>query len=166
MQTLRSVMNRHCKQSPAWKVIAAMLLLTGCGGPPASDPDAPPGQADFARYCAGCHGIEGQGRPPAFPPLAGSEWLELPASGVTAIVLLGLRGEIEVAGQRYVGYMPPMQHLDDAAIARIVGYVKQRWGRPADGFTSGDVATLRQRYSGLGALEGRAAVDRLIGEQP
>jgi mono/diheme cytochrome c family protein len=139
-----------------------LMIMSGCGDSAPADPNAVPGQAEFGRYCAGCHGIDGQGRAPAFPPLAGSEWLDVPEAGLTAIVLLGLRGEIEVAGQRYAGYMPPMRHLDDAAIARVVAYVKQRWSEPEGDWTAADVAALRERLAGRGSLEGQQALDVLL----
>lgn len=160
---------RHCKQTPVLAAMAAVLILatlSACGDPAPADPNAPPGQVEFGRYCAGCHGMQGQGRSPAFPPLAGSEWLDLPQAGLTAIVLLGLRGEIEVSGQRYAGYMPPMRHLDDAAIARLVGYIKQRWSEPDGDWTAADVAALRDRLSGRGALEGRPALDEILETGP
>src|SRR5690625_6850748 len=88
---------------------------------------ASPGQADFNNHCAGCHGRLGQGRPPAFPPLDGSEWLELPPEALTSIILLGLRGDIEVAGKKYVGYMPPMTRLAAERVGVIVTFVNDRW---------------------------------------
>lgn len=155
----------HCKQT----AIAALLLpvlLAGCGEQSESDEKAPPGQADFNRYCAGCHGAQGQGRPPAFPPLADSEWLALPAQGLTAISLLGLRGEIEVAGEAYAGYMPPMQHIDDARLAGIVRYIKARWSDEDVEWTGEDVARLRPALAGRQMPEGREGVDLILEELP
>lgn len=153
----------HCKQTLA----AALLVLTmlaACGGGSGSDAGDVPGQSVYARYCAGCHGMQGQGRPPSFPPLAGSEWLALPPEGLTAIILLGLRGEIEVAGQAYAGYMPPMQHIDDERVAEIVRYIKNRWSDAANDWTAGDVARLRRALAGRRTPDGRAGVDRLLEE--
>jgi mono/diheme cytochrome c family protein len=154
---------RHCKQS----LIGALMiagLLAGCGGGSESGEPAVEGEAAFGRYCAGCHGMQGQGRPPAFPPLAASEWLALPPEGLTAIVLLGLRGEIEVAGQAYAGYMPPMQHIDDERVAEIVRYVKRRWSQAAPDWTAGDVAALRAELGDRRTPEGRAGVERILEE--
>jgi thiosulfate dehydrogenase len=38
---------------------------------PKLTPDPQRGQAIYAAQCAGCHGLDGQGRPPLFPPLWG-----------------------------------------------------------------------------------------------
>jgi mono/diheme cytochrome c family protein len=155
----------HCKQTVAVGVLA-VWLLAACGS--ASDDGAPssPGEAAFARHCAGCHGMQGQGRPPAFPPLAGSEWLTLPPEALSAIVLLGLRGEIEVGGQTYAGYMPPMQHLGDEQVAEIVHYIKRRWSEPADAWGAEDVSRLRRVLAGRRMPEGRAGLDELMEALP
>lgn len=151
---------RHCKRSTALVVLLS-LMLAGCGG--SRDEMLSPGQAEFSNHCAGCHGRQGQGRAPSFPPLAGSEWLELPGEGLAAIVLLGLRGDIEVAGKAYVGYMPPMRHLDDARLARILNYVLDSWGPPgASELEAEQLATLRAAIAGREALRGRAEVQALL----
>lgn len=153
----------HCKQSP----LAALLfaaLLAGCSEQDSPEENAQPGEAAYARYCAGCHGIQGQGRPPAFPPLAGSEWLALPAEGLSAIILLGLRGEIEVAGQTYAGYMPPMQHVDDERVAGLVRYIQGRWSDREPDWTAEDVAGLRSALAGRRTPEGREGLNRLLEE--
>jgi mono/diheme cytochrome c family protein len=153
----------HCKQSLAMALLVIALAGCGSGGSDSDDPRTP-GQMAYAGYCAGCHGRDGEGRPPAFPPLQGSEWLDLPPEGLTAIVLLGLRGEIEVAGQRYAGYMPPMQHIDDDRIAEVVRFIKARWSEPLEGWTGEDVARLRGRWAGRRPLEGRAGLETLLEE--
>jgi mono/diheme cytochrome c family protein len=55
-----------------------------------------------------------------------------------------------------------MRHLDDAAIARVVAYVKQRWSEPEGDWTAADVAALRERLAGRGSLEGQQALDVLL----
>ncbi|WP_376694601.1 c-type cytochrome [Wenzhouxiangella sp. EGI_FJ10409] len=155
----------HCKQSLAAAVLL-LSMLAGCGGSDGPDQAQSPGEAAFGRHCAGCHGMQGQGRPPAFPPLAGSEWMALPPEALTAIVLLGLRGEIEVSGRVYAGYMPPMQHIDDARVADIVAYVKLNWAEDAPDWTAADVAGLRSALAGRPVPEGREGLERLLEELP
>lgn len=153
----------HCKQTlvPALMIVA---LLAGCSDATQTAQGDDPGQSAFARYCAGCHGQQGQGRPPAFPPLAESEWLSLPPEAASAIILLGLRGEIEVAGQAYVGYMPPMRHIDDQRVAAIVRYIKRQWSQGAPGWTAKEVAALRAELTGRRAPEGREGIERILEE--
>jgi len=123
------------------------VLLTGCGEPP------PPGELAFGqepylRYCASCHGNQGQGKPPTFPPMANSEWLELGNDALGLIVLYGLRGEIEVAGQTYRGYMPPMQHISDADIAALLTYINTTWGPGDAPMVAEEVSRLRGVFDG------------------
>lgn len=157
-------MNAHCKQT----LPAALLLvglLAGCGGDDAPEPDRSPGEAAFARHCASCHGADGAGRGPAFPPLAGSEWMALAPRALTAIVLVGLRGEIEVDGQRYSGYMPPLAYIEDATLADIIRYSQERWApEGAPEWSADDVAALRARLGGQRPLEGRDGLDQLMEE--
>lgn len=155
----------HCKQTLGAAVLV-LILLAGCGGDEDSAEPPVPGAADFGRYCAGCHGAQGQGRPPAFPPLAGSDWLALPPEGLTAIVLLGLRGDIEVSGRRYAGYMPPMPYIDDQRLAGIVRYIKRNWSDEADDWTGEKVAALRLALAGRPTPEGREGIDQLLEELP
>ncbi|WP_049724380.1 c-type cytochrome [Wenzhouxiangella marina] len=130
--------------APGLAALLLSLLLTACGSEPASGPELAPGQGEFLRWCASCHGNAGEGKPPAFPPLAGSEWLQLPDRGLGMIVLYGLRGEIEVAGQTYRGYMPPMSHLPDEDIAAILAFIGDQWADREISLTAADVAALRE----------------------
>lgn len=162
------MINKYCNRSaPAMLILLASLGLVACGNGPPSDAGLVEGQEPYLRWCASCHGNAGEGKPPAFPPLAESEWLELPDEGLALIVLYGLRGTIEVAGRRYRGYMPPMQHLGDEDIAAILRYVQATWGRRESGLEADTVARLRTaRGDRRGPLEGRAGVEAAIGRLP
>jgi mono/diheme cytochrome c family protein len=100
------------------------------------------------RYCASCHGNQGEGKPPTFPPLAQSEWLALGPDALGLIVLYGLRGEIEVAGQTYRGYMPPMQHISDEEIAQLLSYMNDAWVEDGQAVSAADIARLRGAFDG------------------
>ncbi|MGY6588312.1 MAG: c-type cytochrome [Wenzhouxiangella sp.] len=143
-------MKRYCNRMPLKLLLAlaAVLILSACTDP-APTGDMALGQEPYLRWCASCHGNEGQGRPPAFPPIAGSEWLDLPDDGLALIILYGLRGEIEVAGRTYRGFMPPMQHLLDEDIADVIAFMLDSWGDRQAMIDSARVHELR------GAFEGR-----------
>lgn len=158
-------MSAYCKQSLAGALLI-VGLLTGCESDAPQQGDRPPGEAAFVRHCASCHGSEGQGRGPTFPPLAGSEWIELPPEALTAIVLLGLRGEVDVGGQRYSGYMPPLGHIDDERLAAIIRYSQSQWADAVSDWTADDVAALRARLADRRPLEGRQAVNQLLEDLP
>ncbi|MDX1626191.1 MAG: cytochrome c [Wenzhouxiangellaceae bacterium] len=131
---------------------ASLLALVGCG--PAPD-DLAPGQEPYLRYCASCHGNAGEGKAPSFPPLAGSEWLDMGPEAVAVIVLGGLAGEIEVAGRTYRGYMPPMRRVDDDSVAALIGYMGEAWAGWEDLPDAGEIARLRGALRDAGPAQGR-----------
>ncbi len=156
---------------PALGRVALLLLTAGlaaCSND-RSDPwlELAPGQEAYLRHCASCHGNQGQGRPPTFPPLAGSEWMALPSEALALIVLLGLRGEIEVAGRTYRGYMPPMQHISDEQIADLIGFTEREWAGRESQLSAADVAAIRARFeSGRSPLYRMEGVLQALSELP
>ncbi|MEN1728304.1 MAG: cytochrome c [Pseudomonadota bacterium] len=153
---------------PALRVIllsALLALLVGCGSESDADLTLEPGQGEFLRWCASCHGNAGEGKPPAFPPLAGSEWLEFSDRGLAMIILYGLRGEIEVAGRSYRGYMPPMTHLPDEDIASILDYVTRTWAGRDSTQSPADIAALRAAED-ASPLNARAGLEARLQANP
>lgn len=127
---------------------STVWMLVGCS--PSSPPPAELafGQEPYLRYCASCHGNQGGGKPPTFPPLAQSEWLTLGSDALGLIVLYGLKGEIEVAGQTYKGYMPPMQHISDEEIAALLTYMNEAWADGGEAVSAADITRLRGAFDG------------------
>lgn len=152
--------DRYCRRAVV--LIAAGLWLAGCS----DEPKVPlePGEAEYVKYCSTCHARDGAGRPPTFPPLAGSEWLELGPDAVSLIVLLGLRGEIEVAGRTYRGYMPPMRQLDDEEIGLVLEHIDRQWADWESVPSTEEIAALRTRIAEQDLLESREALERLLDE--
>lgn len=116
----------------------------------AAAPDAPDGsvsgQAVYDEVCSSCHGTRGRGMAGTFPPLAGSAWATGDAETAIRIVLHGLQGPIEVAGQEYRGTMPAFgSRLSDAEVAAVLTYVRG-WGEVAGTISAEDVAAVRQQY--------------------
>jgi len=144
--------SRHCNRTTRWTWLSALLVVTvsmvGCGNGDSIPEELAPGQEPYLRWCASCHGNAGEGKPPSFPPLAGSEWLELPDEALAMIILYGLRGEIEVAGRTYRGYMPPMQHVSDEDISKVVAFMLEQWGDRQSGLDQADVRQLREVFQG------------------
>lgn len=92
---------------------------------PAADPIAA-GQDIYAQNCQSCHQEGGQGLAGTFPPVVGSEWVTGPPETVIRIVLHGLTGPIEVAGQTYDGQMPAWgDTLTDEEISGVITYIRQ-----------------------------------------
>lgn len=152
---------RYCSR-PAL-LLTLLWLLTACGDRPEAPMAA--GEAEYRKFCSTCHGVDGSGRPPTFPPLAGSEWLELGADATALVILLGLKGEIEVAGRTYRGYMPSMNQLSDAEIASVLDYLAGAgWAQWRDLPTPDRVAELRAASAGFEMLEGRDGLESALEE--
>lgn len=106
------------------------------------------GAAIYAANCVSCHQSDGHGLPQVFPPLAGSEWVQGDEATLVQIILHGINGSIEVAGQQYAGMMPPMGSvLDDAQIAAVASHVRSSWGNDAAAVEAATVAAERERTS-------------------
>jgi mono/diheme cytochrome c family protein len=105
------------------------------------------GAAVYARTCIACHGLDGRGLPPVFPPLDGSDWIAGPGERVVDVVLHGLMGPITVNGRRYDAAMAPLGgQLSDQEIADVVTYVRQRWTNDAPAVTADVVAARRDKH--------------------
>ncbi|MEM7054617.1 MAG: cytochrome c [Pseudomonadota bacterium] len=140
-----------------------MLVLSGCSGESNQSDGLAMGQEPYLRYCASCHGNNGEGKSPAFPPIAGSEWLAMGPESVALIVLGGLSGEIEVAGQTYRGYMPPMRHVSDQDITALMGFIDDQWADWAEPITQAQVTELRGKV-GSRPIQGLEGLQALLEE--
>ena len=69
-------------------------------------------------------------------------------SVTTHIILKGLTGEIQVAGQTFNGQMPAWEKvLSDAEIAAAVTYIRSSWGNAAGAVDAAAVAAERAKIS-------------------
>jgi mono/diheme cytochrome c family protein len=87
------------------------------------------GRKAYAAQCAVCHGDEGKGNAPAFPPLAGNQSITM-SSPVNSIrmVLNGGYAPGTKKNPRPHG-MPPFSHiLNDDEVAAVVTYIRVAWG--------------------------------------
>jgi glucose/arabinose dehydrogenase/cytochrome c5 len=115
-------------------IVAALLLgeLTASramadSAAPVSSEQLKRGSALYARYCAMCHQAAGQGAPPTFPPLAGSDFLAADKDRSARILITGLTGAIKVSNQIYNGAMPPAPYNDDQ-LADVLTFVHNSFG--------------------------------------
>ena len=86
----------------------------------------------YEKHCADCHGKNGAGQPPAYPPLAGNRSLTMrPAVNSIRMVLNGGFAPGTAGNPRPYG-MPPFRPLfTDEDIAAVVSYVRNSWGNKA-----------------------------------
>ncbi len=102
------------------------------------------GRAAYGKQCAMCHGDEGKGFPPSFPPLAGNQSITM-ASPVNSIrmVLNGGYAPGTMKNPRPHG-MPPFNHiLNDQEAAAVLTYIRVAWGNSGAPVTPQQVNELR-----------------------
>jgi nitrite reductase (NO-forming) len=101
------------------------------------------GRAVFTQNCAPCHQPNGRGIAAAFPPLAGSDYLNADKQRAMAIVVNGLQGRITVNGEVYNGVMPALR-LNDEDVANVLTYVFSQWGNAGHVVTPAEVRAARR----------------------
>jgi mono/diheme cytochrome c family protein len=102
------------------------------------------GRRIYAAQCAMCHGDEGKGFPPGFPPLANNPSIEM-LSPVNPIrmVLNGGYAPATRKNPRPYG-MPPFAHLlNDEEVAAVVTYIRVAWGNGGTPVTAAQANELR-----------------------
>jgi len=103
------------------------------------------GRGLYAKQCAMCHGDEGKGHPPQYPPLAGNQSITM-ASPVNSIrmVLNGGYPPGTRKNPRPHG-MPPFSHiLNDNEAAAVVTYIRVAWNNSGTPVAPDQVNELRK----------------------
>jgi mono/diheme cytochrome c family protein len=103
------------------------------------------GRKIYDRQCAMCHGGEGKGFPPAYPPLAGNQSITM-TSPVNSIrmVLNGGYPPGTRKNPRPHG-MPPFAHiLNDDEASAVVTYIRVAWGNTGTPVTPQQTNELRR----------------------
>ncbi|MBS0293180.1 MAG: cytochrome c [Proteobacteria bacterium] len=117
--------------------------------PPAASPSATAlekGQKLYKQQCAQCHGERGEGRPGAFPALAGNRAvLMADTTNLVQVVLQGGYPPATAGNPRPYGMPPFMQSLHDEEIANLLSYIRNAWGNEAAKVDTIDVFRARER---------------------
>ena len=103
------------------------------------------GQTVYQARCASCHGADGRGMPPDYPPLAGNPSI-LMESAVNPIRMV-LNGGLPpgTAGNPMPYGMPPFaQDLADDAVAAVVTYIRAAWGNRGAAVSATQANALRK----------------------
>lgn len=119
-----------------------LLLATAAASALSLAQDEHPGKKVY-QTCSACHQATGAGIPNAFPPLAGSEWVNGPVENLIRIQLRGLQGPIKVKGTEFNSVMPPNATLTDKEIADVLTYIRSNFGNKAGAVTPEQVKALR-----------------------
>lgn len=106
---------------------------------------APDGSKIFSTTCSVCHQMDGAGKEGLWPPLAGSEWVMGGEAKLVRIIIHGLTGPVEVAGETFSGAMPGWGAvLEDRDIAAVATYIRSAWGNKAAPITAAKVTSIRK----------------------
>ena len=98
----------------------------------------------YEQHCAGCHGLQGDGVPNAYPSLAGNRAVTMPqTANLVQIVLHGGYAPATQGNPRPFGMPPFVLVLSDSEIAALLTHLRQSWGNQASGVTALDVYRIR-----------------------
>ncbi len=126
----------------SYKLVAA--IQPGAGGP---NPILDGKKVYENKGCIACHQGSGMGVPGQFPPLAGSDWVQVEGSErLVRLVLHGVAGPMTVNGTAYNGAMPAWKGvLTDKEIADVVSYIHNAWGNKGPIVTEAEVKQISDK---------------------
>jgi mono/diheme cytochrome c family protein len=135
------------------RAMAVYLKSLGQETPPPATSDVPTsegslllalGKTVYDQHCASCHGSEGEGKPPPYPPLAGNQSIQM-SSAVNAIrmVLNGGYPPGTAGNPRPYGMPPFAQTLSDNEVAAVVTYIRTSWGNRGAAVSAQEANQLR-----------------------
>jgi mono/diheme cytochrome c family protein len=136
------------------RAMAVYLKGLAAGSPPASASSRIPsdessllmslGKSVYDSRCASCHGPDGAGKPPNYPPLAGNQSIQM-SSAVNAIrmVLIGGFPPGTELNPTPIGMPPFAQTLSDNEVAAVVSYIRTSWGNRGAAVTAAQANELR-----------------------
>jgi nitrite reductase (NO-forming) len=102
------------------------------------------GERVYNNVCAACHQPSGLGIEGAFPPLAGSDFLNADPVRAMRAVSTGLSGPITVNGKKFASQMPAL-NLPDEDVASVLTFVYSKWGNAGHEVKPEQVAKARQK---------------------
>lgn len=132
--------------------LVVALLLAGCAQKrveiPATVVATDSGKRTFDAHCAGCH-VRDEVTSGYAPTLEATTWVTGPEGWLVRIVLHGVGGPIEVAGETHNLSMPGFAPiLTDAEIAAVVSHTRSRFGGVDAATTAATVGQIRTANEG------------------
>lgn len=117
--------------------------VDAAAGDPAVVALAAAGSRVYAARCAACHQADGRGMQGLAPPLRDSEWVTGDPSRLVRVALHGLRGPIEVNGERWDLEMPAQKDLGDSDMSAVLTFLRRSFGHKSPPVRAEDVARER-----------------------
>ena len=136
------------------RAMAVYLKSLGEGSPPSAVSSSMPvaensllmrlGTKVYDASCASCHGAQGRGMPPHYPPLAGNPSIQMESAVNPIRMVLNGGYPPGTAGNPMPHGMPPFaQSLSDDEVAAVVTYVRAAWGNRGAAITARQANELR-----------------------
>ena len=75
--------------------------------------------------------------------MSGSEWVNGNKDSLINIVLLGLKGTVQVKGKTYDNNMPRLNMLTDEEIAEALTYIRQNFQNKSSAISPEDISKAR-----------------------
>ncbi len=113
------------------------------------------GEQFYTSSCANCHGADGAGIAALGPPLADSPWVTEAPERLARIVLHGLAGPVEVAGEVWDSAMPghkDFPNFDDRVASGLLTYLRRAWGHAGRAIDPEFIEKVREATAGRTAL--------------
>jgi len=103
------------------------------------------GRSVYLAVCAGCHGLNGEGKPHVAVPMNGNSTLRQGDSRNLLVAMLDGIDEQKFAGFENLQPMPGFAHtLSDDELAQLANYLRATWGGQPANVTPADVKAMRQ----------------------
>ena len=136
------------------RAMAVYLKSLGEGSPPSAVSSSVPvaensllmrlGTKVYESSCTSCHGAQGLGMPPHYPPLAGNPSIQMESAVNPIRMVLNGGYPPGTAGNPMPHGMPPFaQSLSDDEVAAVVTYVRAAWGNRGAAITAREANELR-----------------------
>jgi mono/diheme cytochrome c family protein len=102
------------------------------------------GKKIYTENCAKCHAENGLGKPPAYPPLANNQSIQMQSAVNPIRMVLNGGYPPSTGGNPHPYGMPPFaQALSDTEVAAVVTYIRMSWGNHGTPVAPQQVSNLR-----------------------